>query len=350
MEVFIDDPFFHLTGRQYCRTVRRHTSQSAMGRDLSHNGPFGVVRQISGNGREPRYRLFMPSEKKEAMLRTWEMLKLIPLREPGKTARVLLTELAARGYSVSKKTVERDLVNLSIIFPITCNEDSKPYQWFWTPDASLNLPGVALTEALSLVLAEETLMGLMHKSLLAPLKGRLDAAKRLLSEAKCHNSKAGWADKICAVPRDLMLRAPMVNAAVLEAVQDALPSAQQIAACHWMTEKDLEVYSTEYARTGFQGGLNSYRILTNPSSFDELKAFAGRTIDVPALFIGGASEWGPRQSPGALEAMQNGACTRLLGVHLVDKAGHSIPEEQPEQVNRLLIEFLHRAGTAPSRI
>jgi len=172
--------------------------------------------------------LRMPSEKKEAMLRTWELLTLIPQRGPGKTTRVLLTELATRGYSVSKKTVERDLVNLSTIFPITANEDSKPYQWFWAPDASLNLPGVALTEALSLVLAEETLTGLMHKSLLAPLKGRLDAAKRLLTEAKGHNSKAGWADKVCAVPRDLMLRAPKVNAAVLDAVQDALVADRQL--------------------------------------------------------------------------------------------------------------------------
>jgi pimeloyl-ACP methyl ester carboxylesterase len=44
--------------------------------------------------------------------------------------------------------------------------------------------------------------------------------------------------------------------------------------------------------------------------------------------------------------MRNGACRRLLGVHFVDKAGHSIPEEQPEQVNRLLIEFLHRTRMA----
>jgi len=35
-------------------------------------------------------------------------------------------QLAARGYSVSKKTVERDLVNLSTIFPVTANEESKP--------------------------------------------------------------------------------------------------------------------------------------------------------------------------------------------------------------------------------
>jgi pimeloyl-ACP methyl ester carboxylesterase len=136
---------------------------------------------------------------------------------------------------------------------------------------------------------------------------------------------------------------------IAETMAANMPSAEQIAACHWMTERDLQVYSAEYTRTGFQGGLNSYRILTDPSSFDELNSFSGRTIDVPALFIGGACEWGPRQSPGALEGMRNGACTRLLGVHFVDKAGHSIPEEQPAQVNQLLIEFLHRTRMAPAR-
>jgi hypothetical protein len=50
------------------------------------------------------------------------------------------------------------------------------------------------------------------------------------------------------------------------------------------------------------------------------------------------------QTPGAFEAMQHGACTKLLGVHLVKGAGHSVVEEQPEQVNRLLIEFLRGAA------
>jgi pimeloyl-ACP methyl ester carboxylesterase len=63
----------------------------------------------------------------------------------------------------------------------------------------------------------------------------------------------------------------------------------------------------------------------------------------PSLFIGGISDWEVRRSPGALKAMQQVACTRLLGVHLVDGAGHSIPEEQPERVNRLLINFLSQA-------
>jgi pimeloyl-ACP methyl ester carboxylesterase len=110
-----------------------------------------------------------------------------------------------------------------------------------------------------------------------------------------------------------------------------------------MSEPDLDVYTAEYARTGFRGGLNSYRVLTSEADFDELVSFSGRTLDVPSLFIGGAHDWGVRQSPGALEGMQHGALTRLLGVHLVEGAGHSIPEEQPERVNQLLAEFLQDA-------
>jgi pimeloyl-ACP methyl ester carboxylesterase len=117
------------------------------------------------------------------------------------------------------------------------------------------------------------------------------------------------------------------------------PSPAQVAACKWMTEADLQVYSQEFQRTGFQGGLNYYRIDGVFSPDSGLNAYSGKTIDVPACYIGGSSEWAVYQSPGSFERMHT-RCTRLKGVHLVHGAGHSIVEEQPEAVNRLLIEFL----------
>jgi hypothetical protein len=44
-----------------------------------------------------------------------------------------------------------------------------------------------------------------------------------------------------------------------ETVAEEMPSAVQITACNWLTDDELRVYSTEYERTGFQGGLNWYR-------------------------------------------------------------------------------------------
>jgi pimeloyl-ACP methyl ester carboxylesterase len=127
-------------------------------------------------------------------------------------------------------------------------------------------------------------------------------------------------------------------------VAEFKPSGAQIAACTWMTEADLQVYSGEFQRTGFQGGLNYYRIDGVFGVDAGLNAFSGKTIDVPACFIGGRNEWAVYQSPGAFERM-NTACTQLKSVHLLPNCGHSVAEEQPQAVNRLLIEFL-RQGKA----
>jgi pimeloyl-ACP methyl ester carboxylesterase len=71
-----------------------------------------------------------------------------------------------------------------------------------------------------------------------------------------------------------------------------------------------------------------------------MHTFSGRTIDVPSMFIAGKSDWGVYQTPGAVESMQTSACTRMVGFHLLDGAGHWVQQEQPEQVSELLIAFL----------
>jgi hypothetical protein len=81
------------------------------------------------------------------------------------------------------------------------------------------------------------------------------------------------------------------------------PSPAQVAACKWMTNADLQVYSQEFQRTGFQGGLNYYRIDGVFSPDSGLNAYSGKTIDVPACYIGGSSEWAVYQSPGSFERM-----------------------------------------------
>ena len=98
-------------------------------------------------------------------------------------------------------------------------------------------------------------------------------------------------------------------------------SAAEIAANTWLPEHELAVYSGEYERTGFQGGLNWYRVRTSGRFNAELELFTGRTIDVPSTFISGASDWGIHQGPGALERMQKVACTNMKEIHLIPGAG-----------------------------
>jgi pimeloyl-ACP methyl ester carboxylesterase len=119
-----------------------------------------------------------------------------------------------------------------------------------------------------------------------------------------------------------------------------MPSAAEIAACRWLPDDELGVYSCEYSRIGFQGGLQWYRCMTGGRFNAELQVFSGLTIDVPSMFIAGSSDWGVYQKPGEFEKMQNSACTNMLGCHLIDGAGHWVQQEQPQEVSRLLRQFL----------
>lgn len=124
-----------------------------------------------------------------------------------------------------------------------------------------------------------------------------------------------------------------------ETVAAEMPSSDEAVSCQWLGESDLRVYSEEFGRTGFQGGLQWYR--AGAEGRAEMEIFAGLRIEQPSLYIAGASDWGTYQSPGALERMTGESCTDLRGVHLVPGAGHWVQQEQPGATAALLVEFLN---------
>ena len=154
--------------------------------------------------------------------------------------------------------------------------------------------------------------------------------------------KSWSADELAKMPTYYIMDLARDMAAT---VAPHMPSQAQIAACRWLSEIELGVYSGEFARTGFQGGLQWYRCRTQGAQNAELQLFSGRTIDVPSTFIAGKSDWGTYQVPGSIERMQKVACTRMQGVHLIDGAGHWVQQEQPERVSELLVRFLQSAGS-----
>jgi pimeloyl-ACP methyl ester carboxylesterase len=127
---------------------------------------------------------------------------------------------------------------------------------------------------------------------------------------------------------------------MVETVAPHMPSAEQIAACRWLTESELAVYSTEFTRTGFQGGLHWYRCSTQAQHVAQLRPLAGRSIEVPAAFIAGRSDWGVHQKPGDFERMRSHVFRRLTGCHLIEGAGHWVQQEKLEETSRLLLAFL----------
>ncbi|KAI0302429.1 alpha/beta-hydrolase, partial [Multifurca ochricompacta] len=122
------------------------------------------------------------------------------------------------------------------------------------------------------------------------------------------------------------------------------PSVTEVAENGWLPDDELRVYVDEIWRTGFQGGLNWYRNMTGSveGAREHLMMFSGMHVQVPAMYIAGAKDWGTLQLPGSAEKMRE-VCTRMgpegEGFVLVEGAGHWVQQEEPRAVLHHLLRF-----------
>jgi len=118
-------------------------------------------------------------------------------------------------------------------------------------------------------------------------------------------------------------------------------SAVKAKSERWLNDKELDVYVQEWARTGFQGGLNWYRVVTDEGHMKDVELFAGKKIEVPLLFVSGKKDWGMFQEPGVVEKLES-VCEKgcFRGVRIVEGAGHWVQQERSEEVVDIVRGFL----------
>lgn len=171
----------------------------------------------------------MPDRSSRLTLaRQWQLLRQLPSRPPGGTARQLTKTLADNGFPASKRTIERDLAVLERVFPIRCNDKGRPYGWYWMRDADLGIPGVDLAEALSLALVEQSLRSTLPMSFWRAFEPRLTHANEKLRALADRNLSARWSEKVRYVSPSLPLIPPAIDPVVLDRVQHALLQERQL--------------------------------------------------------------------------------------------------------------------------
>ena len=171
----------------------------------------------------------MPANTKQyAMLRQWEMLKLLPSHGTGISALQITRALNDAGFRIAKRQVERDLNEMMEAFPLDCDDTSSTFAWKWVTGASADLPGLTVAEAISLRMVEDTLRPLLPASIFQALEQRFRQAENKLILLSKENRKAQWVNKVRTVSPTFPLIPPVIDSAVLESVQDALLADEQI--------------------------------------------------------------------------------------------------------------------------
>lgn len=220
---------------------------------------------------------------RKSVARQWQLLKLLPSRSPGLEAKVLTQQLHDAGFSVSKRTVERDLLDLSLQFPLQCNDKSKPFGWHWMAGANLDIPGISVAEALSLTLVEEQMRQLLPASLLSSLAARFAQAKNKLQVLEASIAGARWPDKVASVSADMHLLAPKIDSDILQQVQQALLHSQQLdVSYHALHQNALKTYRLNPLGL-VQRGQVSYLIATAEPYTDPLRFAIHRFNQVNVL-------------------------------------------------------------------
>lgn len=163
----------------------------------------------------------------ETLARQWEMLRLIPSNNQRMTTSELTSRLERVGFAVTLRTVQRDLVKLSTLFPLSCDEDGATPGWYWMPKASLEIPNLSIPDALSIKMMESYLTPLLPRAILDSLRTRFDQAEKRLESID--NPLTRWGDKIRTVVPGLALQAPIISSDVLETIQQALIHEHQIS-------------------------------------------------------------------------------------------------------------------------
>jgi len=107
----------------------------------------------------------------------------------------------------------------------------------------------------------------------------------------------------------------------------------------WLSEQDVAYYDSQFRQSGFRGPLNRYRNWHRDHAYLTGHS-APMTIAQPSLYIGGTKDLVLKMSPGDMLAAMKASLGDLRGATLLEGCGHWTQQERPEEVNKLLLDWL----------
>lgn len=222
------------------------------------------------------------SEIRDTLFRYLAMLQLIP-RSPGRISTpVLLEKLSERGFNIDARSLQRDLRDkLAFHFPLGCDDSQKPYRWYFDRDFQCNLPALDIPSALTLVLTEEYLKGLLPPVVIGQLSPQFRDARRLLDDLE-QNGLSRWARKVRAIPNGKALVPAPLSEATWQTVSDALLAQRAIDVTYLSRSAEEEKQFTLHPQ-GLVSRHSVTYLLATVNDYDDIRQFAMHRIDQATL-------------------------------------------------------------------
>jgi predicted DNA-binding transcriptional regulator YafY len=159
--------------------------------------------------------------KHDTLFRTLAMLQVIPKQPRYKATSTIHAALEEKGFSVSLRTIQRDLNAMTTHLPLVCIEGEGEHRWslpstFNDGHAYLDTP-----TALTLVLAKEYLSALLPQIAVDQISPQFRAAQQYLNGLST-NYYSGWTSRVKAIPSGKTLLPAKIKEGIWQTVSEAV--------------------------------------------------------------------------------------------------------------------------------
>ena len=210
--------------------------------------------------------------QRDTLFRYLTMLQLIPRAPHYKATTTLQDLLAERGFSIELRSIQRDLEKMSSHFPLLCNKNERPYRWSFDANFKSSLPALDTATALTLVLAEEYLKGLLPQIAVDKLNPQFDSARKFLDGLQ-ENGYANWARKVRAIPNGKALLPATIAPQIWQEVSDALLERKAINV-QYLSRQQAAVKSFTLHPQGLVVRHSVSYLLATVNDYDDIRQLA----------------------------------------------------------------------------
>lgn len=146
----------------------------------------------------------MSAKAKDTLIRIVSMLGLIPIYPRWTTARQLHESLQGKGFNVSKRTIERDLNNVSMLFELVDFDSPEGKKWSFNREAKQTfLPSLSIEEALSLKMTQQHLRLFLPANVFTTLNTLFKKADDVINRQPVYHQ---WSKKVAVIPPGLDIK------------------------------------------------------------------------------------------------------------------------------------------------
>ncbi|RDL45491.1 hypothetical protein DN730_00100 [Marinomonas piezotolerans] len=209
----------------------------------------------------------------DSIIRYISILELIPIgRKNAVSTTAIHGALVKKGFSISSRNLQRDLTNLSVYYPIECNDKSRPYLWSFVSDYKGSFAAMDPATAVNAILAHEYLAGVVPAPLLSQLTPQLNRARDFI-QSHSDGVYLNWLDKVAVVPEGKVLRPAAIDPDFWKSVCEAIMSNKALDVVYESHSKDK---SQEFVLHpyGVMVRKSATYILGSYNNYDDVRQFA----------------------------------------------------------------------------